>query len=709
MDALLQSPESDEKYDVVERQKSSYNPMYSYVLPKGDSKHYSHQFADMYFLRLAKLKPSVEAIADSDWDDFEIAGEKAQRVERVLDVRQGQLCWVAGTVFIDMPLKPNILEDIAQDHWISGPPSRKSYYSSDSGFQVMLEDESGRLRLTGAMLQSTILVTGVIMAVLGTENANGDFEVLDIRLPDLPRQPQRWERDDAAQALNGKMNVDRANTEGNKVALVSGIGISGKNSDSLSLSLLTEYLLGEALSGEEQPSASQISRLIIAGCSLADEIASTLITPAQEPGRKAVQKKYGYDATAFNAAPITSLDEFLAELLPSLPITIMAGENDPANASLPQQPIHNAMFPRSRNYASSAPPAGDPNKQEPGWFDSVTNPWEGDVEGWRFMGNSGQPVNDIFKYVEFGGEDGQGTEGRLEVIESILRWRCAAPTAPDTLWCYPFQEKDQFVIEECPHLFFVGNQPKFDTAIVEGPMGQQVRLIAVPKFSETGEVVVVNTETLEDIQEATASEPLTLEQEYSMQKSWRHDSDKLTFIVCHPLQKINHSAVVKTGIDDTASTMVGDVNLFLSKPEDVVENGKDVGVVGELELMIAERDEQRKGYGRVALITFLHFIQRHEHTVLMEFSKGASHFTYFRAKIGQENHRSLGLFEGLGFVKTSEEPNYFGEWELRRKGFQRETLQEMMERHGIEAYCELPYQPPDRVAKSMKTNSTASG
>lgn len=36
-------------------------------------------------------------------------------MERVLDVRQGELCWVVGTVFMDMPLKPNILDDIAKD------------------------------------------------------------------------------------------------------------------------------------------------------------------------------------------------------------------------------------------------------------------------------------------------------------------------------------------------------------------------------------------------------------------------------------------------------------------------------------------------------------------------------------------------------------------------------------------------------------------
>jgi DNA polymerase delta subunit 2 len=91
----------------------------------------------MYFLRLAKLKPAVEAVAVEAWEGFsvqspshlvpaavscvltlcglQIAGEHARRVERVLDVRQGELCWVAGTIYMEMPLKPNILDDLAKD------------------------------------------------------------------------------------------------------------------------------------------------------------------------------------------------------------------------------------------------------------------------------------------------------------------------------------------------------------------------------------------------------------------------------------------------------------------------------------------------------------------------------------------------------------------------------------------------------------------
>lgn len=62
---------------------------------------------------------------------------------------------------------------------------------------------------------------------------------------------------------------------------------------------------------------------------------------------------------------------------------------------------------------------------------------------------------------------------------------------------YPFQESDPFVMTTCPHLYFVGCQPAFGTKLIDGPEGQRVRLISVPSFSETKELVLVDTETLE--------------------------------------------------------------------------------------------------------------------------------------------------------------------------------------------------------------------
>jgi DNA polymerase delta subunit 2 len=301
----------------------------------------------------------------------------------------------------------------------------------------MLEDESGRLRLIGPPLANEMLVTGCIVAVMGTENANGDFEVVDIRVPDLPPQPARWASLKPPAPANGsvkgskhiKLEDEDKNMEpvrqgsGSKLAIVSGLGISGTSAEqSLQLNLLLEYLIGEALDPSSQHQACKINRLIIAGNSLASE--NDAVSHDTVGNARKASKKYGYDSSAYNPVPTTHLDNFLATLLPSMPVTLIPGASDPANVSLPQQPIHSAMFPNARAYTASPPSAMGEEKQ-PGWFDAVTNPWDGEVDGWRVLGTGGQNIDDVFKYVE--------SEDRLGMLEAMCRWRCCAPTAPDTL------------------------------------------------------------------------------------------------------------------------------------------------------------------------------------------------------------------------------------------------------------------------------------
>jgi DNA polymerase delta subunit 2 len=213
----------------------------------------------------------------------------------------------------------------------------------------------------------------------------------------------------------------------------------------LALELLSEYLLGyTGFSGDtaNSPStdASTITRLVIAGNSLGVSTVTESDTDLAAGGKKkAAPKKYGYDSAAYNASPITHLDNFLAEILPSIPVTLMPGDSDPANFSLPQQGIHRAMFPQARAYAAP-PTSGESEPEAAGWFDSVTNPWEGDVEGWRLWGCSGQNVDDVLRYLDLLGEDSEedDSDARLRIMEAMLRWRCGVPTAPDTICTFSF-------------------------------------------------------------------------------------------------------------------------------------------------------------------------------------------------------------------------------------------------------------------------------
>ncbi len=83
----------------------------------------------------------------------------------------------------------------------------------------------------------------------------------------------------------------------------------------------------------------------------------------------------------------------------------------------------------------------------------------------------------------------------------------------------------------------------------------------------------------------TASEPLTLDEEYAMQRIWDADEDKCTFII---LRGIDPSNGAPSEAEEIAA-MIGDVNIFL--------NNHDDRHVGEIEIMIAEEDARGAGNG----------------------------------------------------------------------------------------------------------------
>jgi DNA polymerase delta subunit 2 len=74
-----------------------------------------------------------------------------------------------------------------------------------------------------------------------------------------------------------------------------------------------------------------------------------------------------------------------------------------------------------------------------------------------------------------------------------------APTAPDTLWCHPYFSADPFLISETPDLYIVGGQPRFGTKMVveKGDSNKRCRIVLVPRFADTGILVLVNLRTLD--------------------------------------------------------------------------------------------------------------------------------------------------------------------------------------------------------------------
>ncbi|KAF6718137.1 N-acetyltransferase 9 [Oryzias melastigma] len=129
-----------------------------------------------------------------------------------------------------------------------------------------------------------------------------------------------------------------------------------------------------------------------------------------------------------------------------------------------------------------------------------------------------------------------------------------------------------------------------------------------------------------ELQQLTASEPLTLEQEYDMQRSWREDHDKCTFIILDKQQWADPRV-------DEETCMVGDVNIFLTDSSDPS--------LAELEIMIAEESYRGKGIGKEVT------------RMMMCYGVNKLGIRRFQAKIGLDNHTSITMFKKLLFQEVS--------------------------------------------------------
>ncbi|CAF96028.1 unnamed protein product, partial [Tetraodon nigroviridis] len=128
-----------------------------------------------------------------------------------------------------------------------------------------------------------------------------------------------------------------------------------------------------------------------------------------------------------------------------------------------------------------------------------------------------------------------------------------------------------------------------------------------------------------ELQQLTASEPLTLDQEYAMQKSWREDRDKCTFIVLDKQRWADASV-------EEEECMVGDVNIFLTDPTEPSW--------AELEVMIAEPSYRGKGFGKEVT------------RMMMSYGINKLGIKKFQVKIGLNNQISISMFKTLRFEQV---------------------------------------------------------
>ncbi|KAG2422561.1 hypothetical protein HXX76_015941 [Chlamydomonas incerta] len=484
---------------------------------RASKRTYERQYAQLYFSRLMLLKNVMRNRVEQLWPGMPVCS--------ILEVQEGKEVAVIGTIYKNMKLKPSILDEYTKDRGLKAALGAANFCADDDG--VVMEDDGARMVLSvatpGTMAAAAVelpgwapgdgplavqeLVTGLVLAVRGVHEPGGDFFVSAVAFAGLAPNPGPLPHPlplplPAAPSADAAAAIAAARPGDKYLALVSGLGLGGGRADMLATQLAAEWLGGSLGSPAEQQLAAQVVRLVVAGGGLG-QLEGLAGAAATAPGAN----PYNRSAQVVALQPVRDLDLLLAELAAALPVDVMPGAEDPANVALPQQPMHRCLFPAAAAHGSLV---------------RATNPHEFECGGVRLLGTSGQNVDDVAKYC--------GLRDRLDLMQRTLACRHLAPTAPDTLTCYPFTDDDPFILASTPHVYFVGNQPEFATRLVvlqhgcsssgaagsstaaaagaaapeagaaggSGGGGQPVvvRLVAVPSFARSGTLVLLNLRTL---------------------------------------------------------------------------------------------------------------------------------------------------------------------------------------------------------------------
>ena len=313
----------------------------------------------------------------------------------------------------------------------------------------MLQQGKDTIRLAGE-IKVDELVNGVMIAVMGfNHDETNSFNVNEY-------------------CFAGPMTcIERPLIEKDQfVVLVSGLGFSNEMSLNLTESLdgLTDYLIG--LNDEEaSKETSQIVKLIIAGNCVSKKVRDA---DTEEESNNQWAKKQKTKVT--NTMEL--VDSWIYQIGKFIEVDIMPGEFDASSILMPQQPLHIGILPKCSTLTS---------------VKCLTNPYAVKINGTSIIGCSGQTVDSIRCYSAF--------EETLDILKQKLIWSHLAPTAPDALYSYPFIDKDPFVLEECPHVLFAGNQEHFNTQTFKNN-NQEIRLISIPIFEEKLTCVLINLRNL---------------------------------------------------------------------------------------------------------------------------------------------------------------------------------------------------------------------
>ncbi|GKY95061.1 hypothetical protein MPSEU_000470300 [Mayamaea pseudoterrestris] len=381
-------------------QTNIIKPSQKVAKTEAESAHpYLQQYSHVYYQRLCMLRPCCwKTVAESTNNS-----DQARRVDRILELVEGELSVVVGTV----------VREPGDDKTTLHPNSH-----CRAGDSLFLEDESGRAKIR--VENKHFYPTGIVLAVQGTVESDGVLNVTKVYSPALPEYPTNPQ---AAGAL-------QENTSTPFLLLVSGIHCGDPAVPSLPRELLVSFLEGRF--GAEK--AFSVSRIILAG-----------------------------GLTSADASAIKELDAFCTALASTgIPMDVFPGKDDPTTANWPQRPIHRSLLQRtSQHFSKLVHRTPNPYAATHAGKYVIGTDGTNVKDLCQFVLKEDA---DAMKDDDDGANYSPITQ--LDALGQTLEWCHVCPTGPDSVPTAPHSTQDPMVLDEiCPSVYFCGNSNKFATKL----------------------------------------------------------------------------------------------------------------------------------------------------------------------------------------------------------------------------------------------------
>ena len=428
-----------------------------------------------------------------------------QTVNRILELKEDEPSKVVGTIIVES-LNGNNEDSYCNDEEAGDDRQLHPDVVCRSCDQLFLEDESGRVALRFARDESDTkkkkkkknfayeYCTGVVVGVQGYVDALGVMHVKRIVAPALP--PPFTAAAAAADATDHCQDKNEQTTTAPHLLLVSSLHCGDPGVSSLPRELLVSYLQGHF-----GPKASKVAMVVVAGSG---------------PG------------TLDPTMGLREFDLFGLQITRTagLPLDVLPSAKDPTTRNWPQRPLHSSLLPhtlRAVNNSADNNNNGNNNNNKQPMTNMTPNPYQAQIGDRLVLGTDGLNVRDLQKYIlkppsSDSDNDNDNMPQRLtelEALEQTLRWAHLCPTGPNSpdIGMVPLGDPMAMNSKQSPNIYFCGNSNEgFATKLLKhknttttaasssssssSSSEGKTRLVCVPKFSETGEAVLVNLNTL---------------------------------------------------------------------------------------------------------------------------------------------------------------------------------------------------------------------